>query len=144
MTIETAYQILFEGALLWQGVLLLIMLVRAIIGPRITDRILSINMIGTMVSCCICLLSGVLGESYLVDMALLYSMISFVSVLILASTYIAKHPERGRFADEAGREVQEEKKWLSGYRRQIRESVRMEMKDQLHAGMENGSGEERS
>ena len=144
MTIEAAYQILFEGALLWLGVLLLIMLGRAIIGPRITDRILAINMIGTMVSCCICLLSGVLGESYLVDMALLYSMISFVSVLILASTYIAKQPGRGRFSDEAGAEVQEEKKWLSAYRRQIRESVRMEREDQLRAGMENGGGEERS
>ena len=142
MTIETAYQILFEGALLWLGVLLLIMLVRAIIGPRITDRILAINMIGTMVSCCICLLSGVLGESYLVDMALLYSMISFVSVLILASTYIAWKPERGKFAKEAGSEVQEEKKWLNGYRQRIRQSVRSEMEEELHSGLEDGSGEE--
>lgn len=116
MSVESAYTLLFEGALLWMGVLLLIMLIRAIIGPRVTDRILAINMIGTMVSSCICILAVVLEESYLIDMALLYSMISFVTVLILASTYIAKTPSRGRFAPEVAEEVGQEKKWLKAYR----------------------------
>ncbi len=115
MSVESAYTLLFEGALLWMGLLLLIMLIRAIIGPRVTDRILAINMIGTMVSSCICILAVVLEESYLIDMALLYSMISFVTVLILASTYIAKTPSRGRFASEVAEEVGQEKKWLKAY-----------------------------
>ena len=93
MTIETAYQILFEGALLWLGVLLLIMLVRAIIGPRITDRLISVNMIGTMVIAVFAILTVQLREDYLADIALIYALISFVAVLIFAAVYIRRDKE---------------------------------------------------
>ena len=93
MSIETAYQIFFSIALIWFSILIFAMLIRSIIGPRITDRILCINMIGTMVICCIAILSRMLSESCLIDVALIYAMISFISVLILATIYI---PNRHR------------------------------------------------
>lgn len=93
MNLDFAYQILYTAALIVLAVLIGIMLVRAIIGPRITDRILSINMLGTMVICSIAILSQMLKESYLVDVALIYAMLSFVAVLILATTYLPANPE---------------------------------------------------
>ncbi len=90
MSIGNAYNILFSIALIWLSMLILCMLIRAIIGPRITDRILAINMIGTMVISCIAILSRLLWESFLTDVALIYAMISFISVLILATIYIRK------------------------------------------------------
>ena len=108
MTIQDAYQFLFGTALIWFGVLLLFMLIRSIIGPRITDRLLSINMIGTMISCCILILSSMLEEDYLVDIALLYAMISFVSVLILTRIYTPKHPGRGKYYEEESEEIRKE------------------------------------
>ena len=108
--IETAYQYLFFGALIWFGILIFIMLVRSIIGPRITDRILAINVIGTMVICSIAILSRALGESYLVDVALIYAKISFISVLILARTYIPTGKTRAKYGKEAIREMEEEQK----------------------------------
>ena len=107
--IETAYSILFLGALIWFSILICTMLIRSIIGPRITDRILCINMIGTMVICCIAILSRLLKESYLVDVALIYAMISFLSVLILATIYIPAGKKRGDFAKDAQKEIEEEK-----------------------------------
>ena len=94
MNIDQAYHLLFMGALIIFAVLIGIMLIRAVIGPRITDRILSINMIGTMTICSIAILSGLLKEGYLTDVALIYAMLSFVSVLILAVMYIPAKPER--------------------------------------------------
>lgn len=94
MSIETAYNILYMGSLIIFAILIGVMLVRSVIGPRITDRILSVNMIGTMIICCIVILSRYLDEGYLVDVALIYAMISFVSVLIYASTYIPARPGR--------------------------------------------------
>ncbi len=91
---EGAYHVLFTGALLVFTVLIGVMLARSVIGPRITDRILSINMIGTMVICCIVILSQLLGEDYLADVALIYALISFVSVLIFATVYIPANPGR--------------------------------------------------
>ena len=114
MSIENAYQLLFTIALIWLALLIFAMLVRSIIGPRITDRILCINMIGTMVICCIAILSRLLGESYLVDVALIYAMISFISVLILATIYIPNRHKRARYGKEAGEEVQKERQGKEG------------------------------
>jgi len=50
MAIDTAYQILTGFALLVLTVLALACLIRCIIGPRISDRVMSINLIGTLIN----------------------------------------------------------------------------------------------
>ena len=98
MSVENAYQILFLSAMIVLGILIGVVLIRSIIGPRVTDRILCINMIGTLVICSIAILSIRQKEGYLVDISLIYAMISFLTVLILASVYIRtknKPPEDG-------------------------------------------------
>lgn len=109
MTVELAYQYLFTGALTILAVLIGIILVRSIIGPRIIDRILCINMIGTLVICSIAILSQMLKESYLTDIAIIYAMLSFLTVLILASVYIRRlHPEIEDIEDMDQEEVPHE------------------------------------
>lgn len=88
MTVDAAYHMMYTGALAVFALLIGCMLVRSILGPEATDRILSVNMIGTMVIGSILVLSRLLGEGYLADVALIYALISFVSVLIMASVYI--------------------------------------------------------
>lgn len=44
-----AYAFLYNGTLIVIGVLLLFCLIRAIRGPRIADRVISINMMGTLI-----------------------------------------------------------------------------------------------
>lgn len=88
MTVAEAYRILYSAALLVLAVLIGVMLIRSVRGPRVTDRILSINMIGTMVIASIAILSVMLGEPYLADVSLIYAMVSFVAVLILTMTYL--------------------------------------------------------
>ena len=101
MTVGEAYTCLYTGALVILAVLIGVMLIRSIRGPGVTDRILSINMIGTMVISCIAVLYAYLGGSYLLDVALIYTMISFVTVLVLASVYIPAKPKRKEFAHES-------------------------------------------
>ena len=101
MTVGEAYTCLYTGALVILAVLIGVMLIRSIGGPGVTDRILSINMIGTMVIACIAILYAYLEESYLLDVALIYTMISFVTVLVLASVYIPAKPKRKEFAHES-------------------------------------------
>ena len=100
MSIDTAYHMLYTVALTVFAVLIGAMLARSVIGPRVTDRILSINMIGTMVICAISILSMHLDEGYLADVALIYGMISFVSVLVFATIYIPAHPGRDKHFHE--------------------------------------------
>ena len=110
MTVENAYIYLFTAALIWFALLITVGLIRAIIGPRITDRVLSINMISTMVISCIAILAVYLKESYLVDVALIYAMISFVSVLILISIYLPGRTVRSNESQEPAKDVKKEGK----------------------------------
>ena len=103
MTVETAYQYLYGGALIVFLILIGAMVVRSIIGPRSTDRIMSVNMLGTMTICAIAILSFLLHEGYLTDVALIYAMISFVAVLMMASMFIPAKPGRPRLDKEGER-----------------------------------------
>ena len=105
MTVERAYTILYSCILAGFSLLIFAMLVRAVKGPRITDRILSINMIGTMVISCIAISANLLGEAYLLDVALIYALVSFVSVLIFARIYIPLKPQRSAFGPGAFSEI---------------------------------------
>lgn len=100
MTVAEAYSHLYAGALVILAVLIGVMLIRSFIGPGVTDRIVSINMIGTMSIACIAILAAYLAESFLLDVALIYTMLSFVSVLVLASVYIPARPKRHGFIED--------------------------------------------
>ena len=117
MGVEEAYRILFSGALIVIGILIGLMLLRSVIGPRITDRILSINMIGTMVISCISILAVLLDENYLTDVAMIYAMISFITVLIMSTIYIAPRGKRPKFGEEA---LEESRRMRAG---QLREET---------------------
>ena len=54
---------------------MLLCLIRAVRGPRYTDRLAALNLICTVVVLMVCILSYVLGASYLVDVAILYGLL---------------------------------------------------------------------
>jgi multicomponent Na+:H+ antiporter subunit F len=83
-----AYTTLFTAALLILGALMIACLVRAILGPRIADRLVSINMTGTIAIMIIALLSVMLNEGYLLDIAIIYAMLSFLAVVVLVKVFI--------------------------------------------------------
>ncbi|MBR4710449.1 MAG: sodium:proton antiporter [Clostridia bacterium] len=88
MTTEAAWTVLMDVALGAIGVLLLACLWRAFRGPQVTDRIIAINVIGTMVVIVICILTLRLGEDYLTDVAMIYTLLSFLAVVALCKMYI--------------------------------------------------------
>ena len=67
---------------------MLAVVVRLIRGPRITDRILAVNALNTLITAEICLLSRYLGADYLVDVALIYALLGFVVNTLLTRTLI--------------------------------------------------------
>ena len=78
---------LFYGILSVQALLLLLCLIRAGKGPRIADRLVAVNMMGTLVMVMIALLAVVKNQGYLVDICLIYAMISFLAVVVLSRIY---------------------------------------------------------
>ncbi len=88
MTIAMAYETLYTGVLVVLSVLTLLCLVRAIQGPSIPDRIVSINMISTLTIAMICILAIRQHQGYLVDVALIYALIGFLAVVVLCKVYM--------------------------------------------------------
>ncbi|MBD5526948.1 MAG: sodium:proton antiporter [Acetatifactor sp.] len=73
--------------------MVILCLIRAIIGPRIADRVVAVNMMGTMVMVMIAILALYLQEGYLVDICIIYAMISFLAVIILTKVYMGVYME---------------------------------------------------
>ena len=90
------YEILYTVALVIIGLLVIACLVRAIRGPRIADRVIAINMMGTLIVITICILSFLMNEGYLVDIAMIYTMLSFLAVVLLTKVYMGIYREKHR------------------------------------------------
>lgn len=88
------YQIFFTVVLIFLAVMVVLCLIRAIIGPRIADRIVATNMMGTMIMVIIAILALMLQEGYLADICLIYAMISFLAVIVLTKVYMGVYQER--------------------------------------------------
>ena len=86
--VAAAYDVLFQSALVVLAVLTLLCLIRAIQGPRIADRIVSINMISTLTISMIGILAIRQNQGYLVDVALIYALIGFLAVVVLCKVYM--------------------------------------------------------
>lgn len=91
---ERAYTILYTVALLIIGAALIAALIRTIRGPRMADRLMGVNMAGTLTIMGMLLLSRLLDQDWLLDVALIYAMISFVSVVVLTRIFVTAHMER--------------------------------------------------
>ena len=93
MELVTRFDWLFYGILSIQSLLLLLCLIRAVVGPRIADRLVAVNMITTLVTVMIAILAVLKNEGYLIDICLIYAMISFLAVVVLSRIYTGVYRE---------------------------------------------------
>lgn len=97
------YQYIYIIALVILALMLFACLLRAIKGPRIADRLMAVNMMGTMVMVMISVLALKLDEGYLIDICLIYAMISFLAVVVLSKVYIGIYEEKRHRTKDNGR-----------------------------------------
>lgn len=87
---ENLREVLLIGSAVFLSATIFLCLMRAALGPRFSDRIIAANIIGTKIILLIAVLSLIVGESYLADICLIYAVISFLSVVVLARSVIEK------------------------------------------------------
>ena len=101
---STAYETLAIVVMIVIAILIVACLIRSVLGPRVTDRIVAVNSIGTMTIVIIAILSVLLEEAYLLDVCLIYAMLSFVAVIVLTKIYTGvyrqEHSEDGAKEDQ--------------------------------------------
>ena len=75
-------------------VVMVMAITRGIIGPTLYDRILAVNMFGTKTVLLISLLGFVMGRPEFLDIAIVYALINFISVIAVlrySDSTIFKH-----------------------------------------------------
>lgn len=92
--IQQTYAAVMSAVIVVLAVLIVISIIRSILGPGISDRIIAINMIGTMVIMITAILSVMLDENYLADICLIYAMISFLGVVLFCKVYTGVYLQR--------------------------------------------------
>lgn len=111
--LSQAYHLMFTVIPIILALMVFLCLIRAIKGPKIADRIVAINMMGTLTMVIIAILAVKMNEGYLVDICIIYAMISFLAVTLLAKVYMGIYVEnaikRGQGKVDDSKEQKEEK-----------------------------------
>ncbi|MCR4818003.1 MAG: sodium:proton antiporter [Fretibacterium sp.] len=81
-------RLLLVGSAVFLSVTLFLCLLRALLGPRLTDRVIAVNIVGTKVIVLIAILSLIFEESYLADICLIYAIVSFLSIVVLSRSIL--------------------------------------------------------
>ena len=88
------------GILILLALLLFALLLRAVKGPSIADRIVAVNMMGSITIVMIAIMSFLLKEDYLMDICLIYAMVSFLAVAVISKVYIGIYEEKKHRREE--------------------------------------------
>lgn len=91
MDVERIQQLVLLIGMIFLGITIIFCLLRAILGPRFTDRLLGINVINVKVIILICILATFFEKAYIVDIALVYSAISFLAVIVLSKLFLSDY-----------------------------------------------------
>ena len=91
------------GSVILLSVLIFFCMIRAIKGPRFTDRVVAGNMISTMIIVILSILSVYMEEPFLVDVASVYAMLSFITVVVLCRLVIVRRRVHEREEQEDGK-----------------------------------------
>ncbi|MCI2106751.1 MAG: monovalent cation/H+ antiporter complex subunit F [Intestinimonas sp.] len=104
---EAVGRYILIGSAIALALLMLVTLIRGVIGPRFTDRIMVVNMINTMVLGITAVLALYMDEDFLIDVALVYALLSFLTVVVLARLVTVRHKcQKGK--DPCKKQEQEE------------------------------------
>lgn len=108
MELVQQYSEIFHIILVILALLTICCLIRAVMGPTIADRLVAVNMMGTIVMVIIAVLGLLMDEDYLVDICLIYAMISFLAVVVLTKVYTGVYKEHRERLEKKCREEEKE------------------------------------
>lgn len=80
------------GVAAFLGICIMITLVRVFLGPTVPDRIVGLDTLNTIVIVAMVVLGAAFEEVILIDVAIVYALLSFVTTI-----FIAKYIEKAQY-----------------------------------------------
>ena len=103
------------GCCILLGVGVILSMIRAVCGPRFTDRIVAVNMISTMTIVIMCILSVFLDADFLVDVCITYALLGFIAIVVLTRlVIIRRRGQQERELAESGHTTGEDLETAAG------------------------------
>ena len=99
MTPEKLEYIILLGLLIVVGGCMVFTLIRTIIGPKIGDRMMAVNMTNTLAVIALADIAVIADEGYIADVCLLYAAIGLLSVAALCRVFISSKRHGGNKND---------------------------------------------
>ena len=90
------------------GALILFSLLYAVLGKRFTDKIVAANMIGSLHVNIIVILAILIGTDYILDIGLVFALLSFLMVIVLCRFVLNQVTSRMRGEEDAQEEQRTE------------------------------------
>lgn len=78
------YTKLFLFSIIILSITVILSSIRAIRGPRSSDRLVAINVICTKTVVIISIISFILKETYFIDVVLVYALIGFIATVVIS------------------------------------------------------------
>ncbi len=88
LDVMTLKNTVLAGSAIFLSMSLFICLMRSLLGPRYTDRIISAGMFGTHVIVLLAVIAVILGQDYLADICLISAIVIFLAVVILSRSVL--------------------------------------------------------
>ena len=95
------------------GISIIFCMIRAFRGPRFTDRVVGVNMIGTITIAIMAILSVCMDAEFLIDISITYALLSFIAIVVLTRLVIIRR--RGQMEREASKTPKEIDEMEAGY-----------------------------
>lgn len=89
-------------AMLFLSITIFFCLLRAVLGPRMTDRLVAVNIISIKGVILILLLGQLLHDNQFMDISLVYVLLSFLAVVALGKNLLSHSARRGDKEDANG------------------------------------------
>ena len=101
---------IFEYCLLVLAIALILALLNGVQGQRFTDRVVALNVIGTLTIVISCMLAVYLQHSYILDIAMVLALLNFLAVVVLCRMAILRRVGRMRVKKERAAAAEEGEK----------------------------------
>jgi len=105
----TFVQIILFVGMIYLSVLIFLCLAKAVRGPKLATRIISTNMIAIKILLIIVVVGIFINEDYLIDIAIVYALLSFLAVIIFARHLLQAKLKEQKLAELKEKRAQEAK-----------------------------------
>ncbi|MBQ6775627.1 MAG: sodium:proton antiporter [Synergistaceae bacterium] len=87
---QTIQNFLLVGSSVFLSLVVFMCMMRAALGPRFSDRMIAAVMLGNKIVLLVAVLALLIGENYLAEMCLIFAIVNFLLLVVLARSVTEK------------------------------------------------------